>query len=141
MGFGLERHRVAAAAGDQGHGDALGCTVFHQGLGVGHRLRLGEQRPHDRLLHRQEIVCADRIREPGHHLLRTVLTAASPQLQQLVVAQPGAEMGCCFSPAAAVQGLGVQQQSIQIEQAGGRRRGQGDHRGLIPVNRVSRPTD
>ena len=86
MGGCFEFNRVAAAAGDQCHGDAPVMAVRHQLLGGRHRGSIRKQGTNDRLLHRQEGIRAHRFRQPCIHLSRTVESATALQLHQLGLA-------------------------------------------------------
>ena len=58
------------------------------------------------------------MRQPAAHQGGAVETTTPLELQQLIVAELRSEVTGGFGPAAAVQGLRIEQQSIQIEQAG-----------------------
>ena len=54
MGSCFERNGLAAAAGDECHGNTAGRTVLHKGFGMGHGLGVDQQCPHQRLLYGEQ---------------------------------------------------------------------------------------
>ena len=76
--------------------------------------------------------------DPGDHTAGIVRPPATAQLQQLLITEFEAELPGRLPPGLAVQGLGVEQQTIEVEQTG---RGAVHSRILSVHNdRVSLPT-
>lgn len=75
--------------------------------------------------------------DPGDHTAGIVQPSASAQRQQLLIAELEAEDPGRLSPGPAMQRLGVEQQAIEVEQAG---RGAGHGRILSVHNDVVSPS-
>jgi hypothetical protein len=61
------------------------------------------------------------VADPGEHLISAVEAPAAPQGEQLERIEIGAEAPGRIPPGAGVERLGVEQQTIEVEEAGGRR--------------------
>ena len=124
MGSRLEGNGSGAAAGHQRHGQPELLQVPDQRCRAGDRRGRGQQRFSDRLTHCQQRLDAGRRHSrrlhPMAHLLGTVEPAAPPQGQQLLGGKPQPEVLGCQLPGAGMQRLGIEQQPIEIKQAGGR---------------------
>jgi hypothetical protein len=118
----LHRQRAAAAARDQRGGDAELGAAGHQLGRPGHRAGGAQQPAGNRLLHRQQFLIARcgvaGVGDPPPHLGAVLQPSASPQLQQFRIAQRAAEVVGRLAPGLGVQRLGIEQQPIEIEQAG-----------------------
>jgi hypothetical protein len=137
MGCLLESHRSAAAARHQGHGHGSLHQRFHQLAGPGHGPCRGHQGIGDRLAHRQQRrnrwSRQTRLAHPGDHLLGALEPPPATQRQQRACRQLKAEVGRRRLPRTGMQGLGVEQQAVEIKQAGGG----AAHRAILSADSLS----
>ena len=97
----------------------------HQSFRTGHGRCLGQEPFGDRLAYRQQslppLAGVALGADPGQHLIGAFVAPAAPQGEQLTLIEVAAEAPGRIPPGAGVERLGVEQQTIEVEEAGGRR--------------------
>ena len=115
MVAGLKGHSLSTAAGDKGRFDPAIAAVPHQLFRPWHRWSLREQRSNNGLLYLQESVNANWGWKPSIHLPSAVVATPTFELQYLLMAQFGAELGRGLTTAPPMEWLRVEQEPIQIK--------------------------
>jgi hypothetical protein len=104
----------------------------HEALRTGHRRCLGQQTFRDRLAHREQRIPALAAMaiglEPSQHLIGAVVAPPPPQGNQPARIEVAAEAQGGIPPGTGMQGLGVEQKTIKVKEAGGRT----GHRSSMP---------
>ena len=120
----FESNRRLGTAGGQGHRNAPRLEAAHQLRRAGHRLGVDQQRFGNRLAHRKQLIPAGGGESAGvdplQDLLRAVQPAPAPQGQQFLRRERSSEPAGGLLPGRGVQRLGVEQQPVEIEEAGSR---------------------